>query len=67
MRFLNAFCQHSGAVPAGTEGRKIYVSLGAVFSKGDSGTTFDDLYKRADQALYKSKETAGYAVNVSEL
>lgn len=47
------------------KGEKIYVSLGAVFSKGDAGTTFDDLYKRADHALYKSKETAGYAVNVS--
>lgn len=48
------------------KGEKIYVSLGVVFNNGETGRTFDDLYKRADRALYKSKETEGYAVNVSE-
>lgn len=48
------------------KGEKIYVSLGVVFNDGEQRRTFDDLYKRADHALYKSKEMEGYAVNVSE-
>ena len=48
------------------KGEKIYVSLGAAFNDGQTGRTFDDLYKRADCALYRSKETSGYAVNVNE-
>lgn len=48
------------------KGDKVFVSLGAAFNRGDTDLEFDDLYKQADIALYKSKKTEGFAANISE-
>ena len=42
------------------KGSKATVSLGAVIRNIDESTDFDELYKKADEMLYKSKETDGF-------
>ena len=37
------------------EGLKISCSIGMVFCESDDGAAFDDLYQKADSALYKAK------------
>ena len=46
--------------------RKISVSLGAAFWKGEEQLEFDELYKRADLKLYDSKQTEGNMVTFYE-
>ena len=41
---------------AAKEGLKISCSIGMVFCESDDGAAFDDLYQKADSALYKAKE-----------
>ncbi len=41
---------------AAKEGLKISCSIGMVFCESDDGAAFDDLYQKADRALYKAKE-----------
>lgn len=41
---------------AAKDGFKISCSIGMVFCDSASGTTFDDLYQKADRALYQAKE-----------
>lgn len=48
------------------KGNKISISLGAAFNKGNTNLKFDDLYKQADTALYKSKKIEGFAANIYE-
>lgn len=43
---------------AAKEGLKISCSIGMVFCESDDGAAFDDLYQKADSALYKAKEKA---------
>ena len=45
--------------------RRIYVSAGAAFFKPDEDT-FETLYKRADEATYKSKKIEGNAVTFTD-
>ena len=40
---------------AAKEGLKISCSIGMVFCESDDGAAFDDLYQKADSALYKAK------------
>ena len=40
---------------AAKEGLKISCSIGMVFCESDDGADFDDLYQKADSALYKAK------------
>lgn len=40
---------------AAKEGLKISCSIGMVFCESDDGAAFDDLYQKADRALYKAK------------
>ncbi len=46
------------------EDTHVYISLGAVFYDGTEGVKFDDLYRQADIALYRSKGTKGYSANI---
>lgn len=46
------------------KGEHVYISLGAVFYDGTEGVKFDDLYRQADIALYRSKGTKGYSANI---
>lgn len=41
---------------AAKEGLKISCSIGMVFCESGDGAVFDDLYQKADSALYKAKE-----------
>lgn len=50
----------------GLRGAKFTVSLGAAFNRGTAGLEFDDLYKQADIALYRSKAKEGFAANIAE-
>lgn len=50
----------------GLKGSKVSVSFGAAFYPGGTAMQFDDLYKRADAALYESKKIDGSAVTFSE-
>lgn len=43
---------------AAKEGLKISCSIGMVFCESGDGAVFDDLYQKADSALYKAKEKA---------
>ena len=41
-------------------GKKVTISLGGVFYKGsDTSVSFDDLYRQADAAMYRSKARGG--------
>ncbi len=46
--------------------RKITVSFGCAFYKGESNIDFDELYRRADFAMYQSKKVEGNFATVSE-
>jgi len=43
----------------GMQGRKTSISVGAVIAPEGGAATFHDLYAIADEALYRSKKTAG--------
>jgi diguanylate cyclase (GGDEF)-like protein len=43
---------------------KIYVSMGEAFYKGEKDIDFDELYRRADSAMYKSKNNIGYCATL---
>lgn len=43
---------------------KIYVSMGEVLYDGGSRIDFDELYKKADNAMYKSKAVNGYCATL---
>ena len=43
---------------------KIYVSTGEVFYKGEKDIDFDELYRHADSAMYKSKNNTGYCATL---
>ncbi len=45
--------------------RKINVSFGCAFFKGESDTDFDELYRRADFAMYQSKKVEGNFATIS--
>lgn len=44
----------------------IYVSLGAAFCQDQKPTTFDQLYRNADSAMYISKKQLGYCATIYE-
>lgn len=43
---------------------KIYVSMGEAFYKGEKDIDFDELYRHADSAMYKSKNNTGYCATL---
>ena len=43
---------------------KIYVSMGEAFYKGEKDIDFDELYRYADSAMYKSKNNTGYCATL---
>ena len=43
---------------------KIYVSMGEAFYKGEKDIDFDELYRHADRAMYKSKNNTGYCATL---
>lgn len=45
----------------GNEDLSITVSLGAVFTGGKTKSTFNEIYKKADKLLYKSKKEVGFS------
>lgn len=45
---------------------KIYVSFGAAFAYEDEEITFDQLYRKADAAMYTSKKKEGYCATIYE-
>lgn len=47
-----------------TNGEPIYVSLGIAFCHDKEHTTFDQLYRNADSAMYKSKKQIGYCATI---
>ena len=48
------------------EHETIYVSFGAAFSTEDQPITFDQLYRKADSAMYNSKKNKGYYATIYE-
>jgi diguanylate cyclase (GGDEF)-like protein len=44
--------------------RKIYVSCGASFYHNEKNVDFNTLYNKADDAMYKSKQTEGFALTI---
>ena len=38
------------------KGEKISISIGAVITSDENTNTFDNVYKQADDAMYRSKE-----------
>lgn len=44
----------------------LYVSFGAAFSLEGQPTTFDQLYRKADSAMYNSKKNKGYYATIYE-
>ena len=51
----------------GTDGRHIYVSLGAVLYDGIGDCSFDELYHAADKGTYASKSEEGYQATFKTL
>ena len=47
--------------------RKINISLGAAFFVFSEGSTFDDIYKRADVAVYQSKKISGNSYTIHKV
>lgn len=47
-------------------GNKIQISLGAAFNRADSTDGFEELYKKADEALYQSKKETGCCATIFE-
>ena len=47
--------------------RKINISLGAAFFEFSEGSTFDDIYKRADVAVYQSKKISGNSYTIHKV
>lgn len=45
-------------------GKHILLSLGACFYDGMDRITFDQLYRRADTAMYDSKKKQGYSATI---
>ena len=45
-------------------GKHILLSLGACFYDGMDCITFDQLYRRADTAMYDSKKKQGYSATI---
>ena len=43
-------------------GKSIEISLGACFYNGYEETSFEQLYRKADGAMYQSKKQKGYSV-----
>lgn len=43
---------------------RIYVSMGEAFYDGDRSVDFDELYRNADSAMYKSKTNTGYCATL---
>lgn len=43
---------------------KIYVSMGEAFYNGEKDIDFDELYRHADSAMYKSKNNTGYCATL---
>ena len=43
---------------------KIYVSMGEAFYNGEKDIDFDELYRNADSAMYKSKNNTGYCATL---
>lgn len=52
------------SIPEMKENDKIYVSFGAAFSTENEPTTFDQLYRNADAAMYNSKKNFGYYATI---
>ena len=46
------------------DGKRILLSLGACFYDGMECITFDQLYRRADTAMYDSKKKQGYSATI---
>lgn len=46
------------------EGKEIIISLGACIYDGHEDLSFDDLYYRADSAMYESKKKVGYSATI---
>ncbi|MDO4516274.1 MAG: diguanylate cyclase [Bacillota bacterium] len=42
----------------------IFLSLGAVFCRGEPDLTFDKICRQADSALYESKKTKGFSAHI---
>lgn len=44
--------------------KNIYISMGASFNRAHTSSSFDELYKKADRALYQSKKVSGYSATI---
>lgn len=53
-------------IPEMRQDDQIYVSLGAAFCYEGEQTTFDQLYRNADSAMYISKNQTGYCATIYE-
>ena len=51
-------------IPEMDKDDKVYVSLGAAFARKEEEVTFDQLYRKADAAMYTSKRFHGYCATI---
>lgn len=45
-------------------GQRIVISLGSCFYTGEEAVSFDELYRKADTAMYESKKVQGYSATI---
>ena len=48
------------------KGKQIEISLGACFCEASEEVSFDQLYRKADRAMYQSKKKQGYSASIYE-
>ncbi len=64
--FERLFHNISQITIAEMKGKQIEISLGACFCEASEEVSFDQLYRKADRAMYQSKKKQGYSASIYE-
>ena len=64
--FERLFHNISQITIAEMKGKQIEISLGACFCEVSEEVSFDQLYRKADRAMYQSKKKQGYSASIYE-
>lgn len=64
--FERLFYNISQITIAEMKGKQIEISLGACFCEVSEEVSFDQLYRKADRAMYQSKKKQGYSASIYE-
>lgn len=64
--FERLFYNISQITIAEMKGKQIEISLGACFCEASEEVSFDQLYRKADRAMYQSKKKQGYSASIYE-